>query len=371
MDQFIVSIYQYVYTIIVTMLSLPLLKGYNKSITNTSKRYNTLFFIAVFFAVFIGLRPVSGLYFQDMKGYANLLELFDNSTFFFNKDTDNLIFDNLIMWWASNSLGKTMFFLLISTIYFVAAYIGIKKLFPQHAMIAYLVFLGAFSTFSYGTNGIKAGAAASIFICALGYWKENKTTSRIISVALIAVSYGFHHSMQLPIAAFILALLIKKPKYFYGAWCIGVILSAFHVTYFQNLFGGFTDEQGAGYLLVNEEKSEVRIAFRPDFILYSAFPVIIGFYYEIKKSLTTKTYSFLIHLYTTLNTIWMLCMYAEFNNRIAYLSWFLYPVVIIYPYLYVDNSPKKYINFSKAAKYHLYFTLFMVFVYYGMFGLGR
>lgn len=358
--------YYYLYLLIVTVASLLLFNKYSKhtglSYNNPNNRATII--LVLFLVLFVGIRPTNAKYFVDMVGYAATLDLYDNDIFYLTTDTDNLIFDNLIMWWGCNSLGKTSFFLLISTIYFVTAFIGIKKLFPKNEYAAFLVFLGAFSTFSYATNGIKAGAAASIFICALGFWNENKTTSRIISVALIAVSYGFHHSMQLPIAAFILVLLIKNPKYFYGAWCISVVLAAFHVTYFQNLFGWLTDEQGAGYLLVDEAKSEVRIAFRPDFIVYSAFPVIIGFYYEIKKHLTTKTYSFLIHLYTLLNTIWMLCMYAEFNNRIAYLSWFLYPIVIIYPYLYVDNSPKKYIYFSKAAKYHLYFTLFMVFVFY-------
>lgn len=366
MNQFIASIYSYIYLIIVSMFSLSLFNKYKKLNYKYLKSTDStaLIVIVLFFIIAIGLRPISGKYFVDMGGYAAFLDIYDNSTFLFTTDTNNLIFDNLIMWWGCNSLGKTSFFLLISTIYFVTAFIGIKKLFPKNEYAAFLVFLGAFSTFSYATNGIKAGAAASIFICAMGFWKEDKTISKLISIVLIAVSYGFHHSMQLPIAAFILVLLIKNPKYFYGVWCVGVILAAFHVTYFQNLFGGLTDEHGAGYLIVDERHSTSSIRFRPDFILYSAFPVVIGYYYEIKKHLTSKTYSFLIHLYTLLNTIWMLCMYAEFNNRIAYLSWFLYPIVIIYPYLYVDNSINKYKYFAKAGKYHLYFTLFMTFIFY-------
>lgn len=362
MDQFLASIYHYIYLFIVVILSLSLFNKYGKYKTLPTNNTNLVALIAIviFFTVFIGVRPVSGRYFLDMAGYASTLDMFDNSTFYFEKDTDNLIFDNLRMWWACNSIGKTAFFLMMSTIYFVTAFIGIKKLFPQNELVAYLVFLAAFSTFSYGTNGIKAGAAASIFICALGFWNENK----ILSIVLILISLGFHHSMQLPIAAFILVLLIKNPKLYYWMWGIGIVLAAFHITYFQNLFGGLTDEQGAGYLLVDETQTSVRIEFRPDFIIYSAFPVFIGYYYEIRKRMTTKTYSLLLHLYTVINTVWLLCMYASFNNRIAYLSWFLYPIVLIYPYLYVDNSIKKYAFFSKAAKYHLYFTLFMTFVFY-------
>lgn len=365
MEQVLGPIYHYIYLIIATAISLPVFAKYNRlSPPIHTNNNNTALIIVLFITIFIGLRPISGIYFVDMGGYARIIDTYENTPFYFERDTDNILFDNLIVWWGCTGLGKTSFFLMMSTIYFVTAYIGLKKLFPKYELAAFLVFVGAFSTFAYGTNGIKAGAAASIFICALGFWPENQIISKIISVALILISYGFHHSMQLPIAAFIMALLIKKPKYIYVIWCIGIVLSAFHITYFQTLFGELTDEQGARYLLVDESKTSARIAFRPDFIIYSAIPVAIGYYYEIKKRLTNKTYSLIVHLYTLLNTIWLLCMYASYNNRIAYLSWFLYPIVILYPYLYVDTSINKYKYFSKAARYNLYFSLFMTFIFY-------
>lgn len=315
----------------------------------------------------MGFRPFSKS-FTDMGAYIGALGRMKGNYFSFNWDTDNFLFDNLFIWWGCNGYHSSFFFLLIAAIYYGCAYIGIKRIFGPHSLLAYLVFLAAFSTFSYGSNGIKAGAAASIFILALSYW--NKLP---ICASLMLVSLGFHHSMVLPIASFVVAYYFKNPKWFYSGWFVCFLLAMFHVTYFQFLFGGMADEQGAGYLMATEVTSDAHIRFRPDFVLYSAMPVWIGYQLEMKrKVILSSTYRTLIHFYLTANAIWMLCMYASFNNRIAYLSWFVYPMVIIYPYLDGNNDdPQKFVKLRKVVVYHLAFTLFMTFIYYGLFQLGN
>ena len=69
-------------------------------------------------------------------------------------------------------------------------------------------------------------------------------------------------------------------------------------------------------------------------------------------------------MYLMTNAIWMLCMYAEFTNRIAYLSWFQYPVVLIYPFLKEQWGVNQYPLVKKIAYGHLVFTLFMELVFY-------
>ena len=361
-------IYQYIYIVIVAIVTMSHLNRYRRSefISNYNDGTVGLFWM-ISMILFIGFRPVSKA-FVDMVSYNTYLKMYVGDTFIFTWDTDNKIFDNLFMWWATNDFGSELFFLFMAVIYFGCAYFGIKRLFGQHVLLAYLVFLAAFSTFSYSVNGIKAGVAASIFILALSYWDK-----LLISVPLILISLGFHHSMIMPIVAYVIVLLFKNPKYFYYAWFMCFILAMFHITYFQNLFGGMTDEQGAGYLLISEKTTISHIRFRPDFVLYSAVPVWFGYQFELKKRLRlSKTYQTLIHFYLITNAIWMLCMYAEFNNRIAYLSWFVYPIVIIYPFLDANNdAPQKFVKLRKVVVYHLAFTLFMTFIYYGLFQLGN
>lgn len=366
------SVYQFVYLLIISIITLFVYQRYGAM--NGSIRYQhgqkeiACFLLALFMILFIGLRPQSGV-FIDMMNYVQYYHVFfEGTTFCFNANTDNLIFDNLFAWWGAERLGIQFFFLFIATIYFGCSYLGIKRLFPRHKLAAYVVFLGAFSTFTYGTNGIKAGAAASLFIWALGYRDNLK-----ICIPLILLSMGFHHSMQLPVAAFILTLFFKNPKlYFYG-WLFCLICALAHITFFQTLFAGYTDEQGASYLMASPDGVEVyggQGGFRIDFILYSAIPVFIGYYTIMKKKIqVSKLYIELIDLYLCINGVWMLCMYASFTNRIAYLSWSLYPIVLIYPFLNENWGENKYQLFGQIMIIHLCFTLFMEMIYYG--GLAK
>ena len=371
MELFISSIYQYIYlafVAIVTFVSIGKYKRYplEANVNQESSTGAEQLLVAVM-TLFIGLRPMNG-FFVDMSAYKARLQQLQGSTFFFTWDTDNKIYDNFEAWWGCNGFDLHLFFFIIALIYFGCAYIGIKRLFGRYALIAFIVFLGGFSTYSYSTNGIKAGAAASLFIMALGYMDK-----KMLCAVLMLVSLGFHHSMIMPIAAFVLTIFFKNPKWYYYGWFACFMLAVFHVSYFQNLFGGMADEQGQLYLTATEETTDAHMGFRPDFVLYSAMPVWIGYQLEMKKKMVlSSTYRTLIHFYLTANSIWMLCMYASFTNRIAYLSWCVYPIVVIYPFLDKYNrDPKRFAKFRKAALYHLYFTLFMYVVYYGILTLGR
>lgn len=355
--------YIIIYQLVIAVLSLITYNQYSQMSTLQSYgggRHNVnTFILALIIAVFIGLRPVSGRYFVDMANYHQYYWTFyDGATFYLDLETDNLVFDNLIAWWGSMRLGSTSFFFCIAVIYFVGAFLGIRRLFPNDTWAAFLVFLAAFSTFSYGTNGIKAGAAASLFIWAMGYRENLK-----MCIPLILLSWGFHHSMQLPVAAFILTIFFKNPKWYFYGWAACFLLSFAHVSYFSNIFASMTDESGAGYLAGGYDDG-TKGGFRIDFILYSAMPVLVGYWALYKKHVEMSgLYKDLLNLYLCTNGVWMLCMYANFTNRIAYLSWFLYPIVLIYPFLNEDLGPRRYRQFSKVMLCHLAFTLFMVFVY--------
>ena len=314
-----------------------------------------------FLVLLIGLRPVSGKYFVDMANFASYYNaMLDGATFYFDPNTDNIIFDNLFAWWGSERLGYTSFFLFIAVIYFGAAYLGIRKLFPNNTLAAYLVFLAAFSTFSYATNGIKAGAAASLFILALGYRENLK-----VCIPLALLSWGFHHSMIMVVAAFVVTLFVKNPKVYFAGWVFCFLMAAAHVSVFAEFFSRFTTEHGASYLLTEGGDEGTKGGFRIDFILYSAMPVVVGWYAVFKKKMQlSNLYKNLLNLYLCLNGIWMLCMYTAFTNRIAYLSWFLYPIVLVYPFLQEDWGKGRYRTFSMVMLGHLGFTLFMSIVYY-------
>lgn len=313
--------------------------------------------LCTFLVFFIGLRPFSFV-FVDMMNYAMWWDR--EQWISFDVHTENLLFDNLYCFMAGNNMPVELFFILIAAIYFTGMLVACLKLFPNHALLAFLVCLAAFSTFSYGTNGIKAGAAASLFLVALAY-RDNI----IISIAFILLSWGFHHSMQLPVGAYIVSLFMKKKECFFYGWLFCLVMAIFHVSFFQNLFAGFSDESGAGYLTSTGQDWGGKTGFRIDFVIYSAMPVIMGYYAKYKYKFSDKLYDNILNIYLTCNGFWMLCMYASFTNRIAYLSWFIYPLVLIYPCFSICNRKHPLVaNRNRIVLAHLSFTLFMALIYY-------
>lgn len=361
MDFIPAEYYNVINLLIILFLSLRYIPKYNRLVENHNSYIadsSTGILIAVFFILFIGLRPISTI-FIDMTQYQGIYDRWSD-TFVFNISAENFLYDNLMYFCASIQFPPVLFYLMIAAIYYGCAHLACLKMFPRNSLVAFLVFLAAFSTFSYGTNGIKAGAAASIFLLALAY------RDRLwLSVVLVIVSLGFHHAMQLPVAAYILTLLYKNPKVYFAAWIFCLLMSVAHVTAFQSIFAGFSDERGANYLMSDGKDWGGKSGFRLDFVLYSSMPVLVGYWAIYKKKMQlSKFYCNLLNMYLCTNGVWMLCMYVEYTNRIAYLSWFIYPIVLIYPFLNEGWGSFRYSTFSKVAWAHLAFTLFMSLVYY-------
>ena len=353
--------YQTIYLIIVTLSSLAILVRPQIVTSDLVDKHNhginPVYYLALIFALFIGFRPENGI-FIDMMSY--VVGWGSRTKIGFDQQTDNFIYDHIP--YIINLFGyeRKAFFVLIASIYFIGTAYACQRFFGRNAIIAYIVWLGALSTFSYGTNGIKAGAAATVFIIAISFHEK-----KIIAGILLFISLGLHHSMKLPIGAFILCYFIKDPKLWLKFWIFCLLLSALHVTQIMEFLGEMisdSDEHGANYLLGEQRKKKK--GFRPDFILYSAVPVLLGYWLIIKRGFKSEKYNFIWNIYVVCNSLWLLCMYASFTNRIAYLSWSIYALVIIYPFLVKSFMPRQS-QFAKGVIfYNLLFTLFMEVIYY-------
>ncbi|MCF2611241.1 EpsG family protein [Prevotella copri] len=363
--------YQSVYLIVVFVLTGLVCYLYYSKNGDLSVEYSEMrvsvsqnflcLLLLLFMILFIGTRPVSERYFGDMAGYFYEYRLFEEKAFGFDESLDDPLWSNMMRFFASCKIGFTSFMLLVAVLYFYVAYKSVGRMFPSDKLAAYLVFLGAFSTFSYGTNGMRAGVAASIFLLALSY-----AGNWLITITLAVLSLFIHHSMVLPLFAFFLALAYRKTNVYLCIWLVCILISAFHITWFQDLFSQLSadngDARGAQYLMVSG-KGGYRTGFRLDFILYSSVPIVVSYFAVIIKKIQSDYYCFLINIYIITNSIWMLCMYASYSNRIAYLSWFMYPIVLIYPFLNEDWGFHRYRVFSIVMFVHVCFTLAMHFVF--------
>ncbi len=74
-----------------------------------------------------------------------------------------------------------------------------------------------------------------------------------------------------------------------------------------------------------------REGFRWDFLLYSTVPIVMGWYICVKRKIQDNWYNVICTVYCLCNAFWIMVIRSAFSNRFAYLSWFIYPIVIAYP----------------------------------------
>lgn len=115
-------------------------------------------------------------------------------------------------------------------------------------------------------------------------------------------------------------------------WCACLLISLITpgMTQWLAEFSIFNDKF-SGYALGDDGTSQ--IGFRVDFILYSILPIFIGLYFIIKYKFNDVIYNEILSVYLICNAFWLLVIRIPFSNRFVYLSWFMYGLVIAYPFI--------------------------------------
>ena len=93
-------------------------------------------------------------------------------------------------------------------------------------------------------------------------------------------------------------------------------------------------------------------------------PIALGYYSIVKKRITDNWYSVLLSTYCFANAFWVIFIRAAFSNRFAYLSWFLYPVLIAYPLFMLRIWHNQDKNIGLIIMAYVGFTAFMQFFYW-------
>jgi hypothetical protein len=305
--------------------------------------------LLLFLVFYIGFRPVSGV-FVDMTVYNLKYARFqDGGSIDVGKDIGFYTF----MKWCSGLMSSSFFFFLCALVYVVPPYLAFRKWFPHYAFIALLFYAGSFLFFAYGTNGIRSGMASSLFLLAVAY-----ADKRWLATSLLLISFYFHASMLLPIAAFLLAYVYRNVRVYFLIWLLCILMSLSLGGFWEGLLGGVesSDERLQEYM---SGEGAVSGTFRWDFILYSAFAVFSGLYYTRVKLFDDPLYVRLLNTYLTANAFWVLVIRANYSNRFAYLSWFLLPIIIFYPLLKKTMMEQQYLKTSLILFIYFMFTYVM------------
>ena len=257
-------------------------------------------------------------------------------------------------------LTVSAWFLIIEIFYLGFVILALNLLLGENVWMAMLFFLSAFSTFTFGVNGLRNGCACSMVLFAFAIAANQNVVKLTIAGVVLLLAFGIHRSISLPIAAFLVAsYIIKSPKTAIYFWIASIGLSLVAGGAITNFFAGlgFDDRMSSYANSMDQDASQFsQTGFRWDFLAYSAMPVWLT-WYVTKKAEAERTmygdtkeeaetniigagrmadahsmrvFNILATTYILANSFWVMVIRAAFSNRFAYLSWFLYPVVISY-----------------------------------------
>lgn len=315
------------------------------------------------FVLLAGLRPISGYYFGDTANYARMYNSFVGGFSSYNPDSKEWFFDWL-MYHCSQIMDVHGFFLLVEILYVVPVLWACRKLVPNHTLLMFVACMGAFSFFTYGTNGIRNGMACSLIIAAMACVGGN-LKQKILGGILAFLAFNIHRSTALPIACVLATFFIKDTRLIIGWWFASILLSLVAGGPIEAFFTGLGfDDRLSSYATDDSANAMFSsTGFRWDFLLYSALPILLGYYVVIKRRIWDRNYLLLLHTYILCNSFWVMMIRASYSNRFAYLSWFLYALVLIYPCLKLPIWKDQGRKTALIIMGHLGFTFFMYLLY--------
>ncbi len=336
-------------------------RGADYIVNKRKGNYLVLFYVFLFILV-VGLRPISGA-FGDTVNYARVYGAYPMAVSPDKISGDSLF--NLLMMQCSKVMDLNSFLLIVEVLYIIPMMLACHRLFKNNLDIGILVCMAAFSFFSYGVNGIRQGVACSFVLLALSFI-EGKVWGKVLCAILSIIAIGFHASAILPVVCVVFVFFVRSPRLMFVFWAFSVILSLVLGEELTHLISQFDFDDRVSTYIDTEADEDLfsHTGFRLDFVLYSVVPIIVGYYLVFKKKVLDRKFLLLLGTYIYANAFWIMVIRAQYSNRFAYLSWFLYPIVLFYPLLKIKLWPKTQghkLTIMMVA--HLAFTLFMVFIY--------
>lgn len=313
------------YLPVVFLLGYTLKTSFNRSLASTNIYLTVLFALAITIA--IGYFPLELSIDKPRYAYMYTSAL-DLGISYEYRDMGWIAYNTICGW----IFGKKMeLFFLLTAIIYVGGFLVLSRMtFPKEYMGYFVIMsVGCLGFSNYGTNVIRAGVAMSLLMLAYSLKIKN-----VYKILLVLIALTFQKSMIIPILAFIGGSIIKKTPMVVFIWGVCLLLSATNVdlsALFESV--GFVDERIEQYTdtMDDLDDSSYEQGFRLDFFLYSVFPLLIAFYYNSMKRIKDEAYLILVKTYLLANAVWLLAIRIEYSDRLAYLSWFMIPYILLYP----------------------------------------
>lgn len=223
-----------------------------------------------------------------------------------------------------------LLFFLISAFFYTSSYYYVGKIIFSSDYNGYFIIM-AFGLLGFagcGNNTIRTGVALAVIFYSFCLSKR-----RFFQIALIIFAILIHKSMALPVFAYIIAKKVRSPRPFEMIWLLFLSFSliGINLEYYFDKYS-YLDERIEKYGNRMGD-DDIFGGFRYDFLLYSVIPLIFANVWRNKAKIKDVFYLNIYKTYLFVNSIWLLVIRMPQCNRIAYLSWFLIPILTIYPIL--------------------------------------
>ncbi|MDE7120098.1 MAG: EpsG family protein [Muribaculaceae bacterium] len=331
--EYVASIYSKAYYIVLLILSICAVAAYSRN--NRFLNVGIGWPLAIALILFLAFRPLTFKYgFGDTPGYAFFFEHMKSQTHIDFKAKD-LGYE--IISFSLRNFDVSVLFMFMGALYVVPQLLAAKRLTPTHYGILFLIIVCSFSFWGYGVNGMRNGAALALVM--LGMVRRNVVLTPVLFVCAASI----HGSALLPICAYCINFAYRKPATYMKIWCVCVVLSMFVSNMLTDVLPlqDLIEDKRVAYLSKdftgdNSDKFS-STGYRWDFVLYSAIPVILGYRKIVSGAVKDRIYIWLYNTYCMCNAFWLFTIYVPYNNRFAYLSWFLYPILVAYPFMGDNN----------------------------------
>ena len=278
--------------------------------------------------LWMGFRPVSAA-FGDTMNYA--LEYATMDVRHISIDWNGEWVWGLLMNGCKAAGGSiNVFFAVVAVGYVLSAFWAVSRFVPNDPMLGVVFLLNSLMFFPFGVNGLRNGLACHLVLLGISFLLDDKWLPGIL-ISLVAL--GIHRSTMLPIAAAVVGLFVTRNlRYVIAFWFASIFISLVAGGAVSEVFAGLGfDDRMTQYVTSTDLSQFSRTGFRWDFLLYSTLPVMMAWYVCIRKKLQDNWYNVLCTVYCLCNAFWIMVIRSSFSNRFAYLSWFLYPIIIAYP----------------------------------------
>ena len=317
-------------------------------------RYSLLIslILLLFCIVFIGFREISEV-FVDMQNYSTMYESFSPNVKFDAEDSIDYGFYVLQYICAHLQLSTTCFFVICAVLYVTPLFLVVKKISREYSSVILLMIVTSMSFFNYGVNVVRNGIATSFLLLAFVHYKKI-----ILYFILGIIAISFHKSVLLPFVVFFVARYYYNCRFYLLLWCLSIPFHFIIKDYVSVAILGMDFISNRAEVYLNGfGSSYYKSGFRLDFLLYSFCPVLIGGYFIFRKIFNDIFYKIIYSAYLGTNAVWILIIDVPYSDRFAYLSWFMMPVLLIYPFLFCEHINKRYLKSAFLVLCNLLFTL--------------